>query len=215
MTPSQGLSLIGSSSANGNFGAGVKINVPTVQAGDLLIAVAGTNGSPKTWTTPTGWTAGSGSGQPDGQGLNWWWKVATSTDSGTTVTLKSSSYADGGGVILDYRGAAASPILAVSTLTTNDNGQTGNVTSVQFGAVSWSGSDSVASLLLMSWQPASATVTWPAGYAAEATATDGYGYVAVGADLSSQQTSSLSAESARLSTSQAVVPALQIAVLVG
>ena len=215
VTPSQGLSLIGSSTANGNFGAGVKIKVPTVQAGDLLIAVAGTNGSPNTWTTPSGWTAGSGSGQPDGQGLNWWWKIATGTDSGTTVTLKSSSYADGGGVILDYRGAAASPILAVSSLTTNDNGGNGNVTSVQFGGVSWSGSDSVASLLLMSWQPASTAVTWPTGYTAEATATDGYGYVAVGADLASQETGSLSAQSVHLSTSQAVVPALQIAVLVG
>ncbi|MGO8948434.1 MAG: hypothetical protein ACLQUY_12400, partial [Ktedonobacterales bacterium] len=215
VTPSQGLSLIGSSTANGNFGAGVKITVPTVQAGDLLIAVAGTNGSPNTWTTPSGWTAGSGSGPPDGQGLNWWWKVATGTESGTSITLQASSYADGGGVILDYRGASASPILAVSALTTNDNGGDGGVTSVQFAGVSWSGSDSVASLLLMSWQPTSTAITWPAGYAAQATATDGYGYVAIGADLASQQATSLSTESDTLSASQAVVPALQIAVLVG
>ena len=149
---------------------------------------------------------GVGSGQPDGQGLNWWWKVATGIESGTSITLKASSYADGGGVMLDYRGASASLILAVSTLTTNDNGGNGSVKSVHSAGVSWSGSDSVASLLLMSWQPTSTAITWPAGYGAQATATDGYGYVAVGADLASQQAGSLSTESVTLSASQAVAP---------
>jgi hypothetical protein len=215
VTPGQGISLIGSASANGNFGAGVKITIPTVAAGDLLIAVAGTNGSPNSWTTPAGWTAGTGSGQPDGQGLNWWWKIASGTDSGTAVTLKASSYADGGGVVLDYRGASASPILAVSTLAVNDNGGVGDVTSATFNSVTWTGTDSVVSLLLMSWQPVNAVVSWPAGYSAQATANDGYSFVAVGANLTPVSVSSLSAEKVTLSVSQAVVPALQIAVLVG
>jgi hypothetical protein len=210
-----GRSLIGTSAANGNFGAGVNIKIPTVQTGDLLIAVTGTNGVPNTWTAPTGWTTGAGGGQVAGQGLNWWWKIASGADSATTITLKASSYADGGGIVLDYRGTSASPILAVSTLAANDNGGNGVVTSAQFNGASWSGSASVVSLLLMSWQPTNATVSWPAGYAAQGTATDGYAYAAVGADLSSQSASSLNSQTATLSISQAVVPTLQIAVAVG
>jgi hypothetical protein len=208
------VSLIGSAGANGNFGAGVKIKIPTVQAGDLLLAVAGTNGSPSSWTTPSGWNVGNGGGHPDGQGLNWWWKIATGSDSGTTVTLKSSSWADGGGVVVAYRGASATPIQAVSTLAANDNGGNGNVTSATGNGVSWSGSATVVSLLLMSWQPTNASVTWPAGTTLQATANDGYGFVAVGANLSPQTGTSLSAQTILLSASQAVVPTLQIALLV-
>jgi hypothetical protein len=215
VTYTPGVSLIASASANGNFGGGVKIKIPTVQAGDLLIAIAGTNGSPASWTPPTRWTAGAGSGHPDGQGLNWWWKIAASTDSGATITLKASSYADGGGVVLVYRGAAASPILAVSTLATNDNGGNGKVISAQFNGVSWSGSTSVVSLFLMSWQPANAAVTWPTGCVLQATATDTYGYVAVGANLTPQTVSALNAQTVTLSTSQAVIPTLQVAIAVG
>ena len=211
-----GVTMIGSASANGNFGAGVRLTIPaTTQAGDLLIAVAGTNGSPSSWTTPTGWTAGTGGGHPDGQGLNWWWKIATSVDAGATVTLKASAYADGGGVVLDYRGASATPIQAVSALTTNDNFGNGRVTSAQFAGASWSGSANVVSLLLMSWQPANATVTWPTGYSLQATANDGYGFVTVGANLTTQSVSSLPAQVATLSASQAVVPTLQLAIRVG
>jgi len=213
VTPTVGVTLIGSSTANGNFGAGVKIKAPAVQAGDLLIAAAGTNGSPASWTTPTGWTAGTGSGHPDGQGLNWWWKIATSADSGATITLKAASYADGGGIVLDYRGASASPILAVSALATNDNGGDGHVTSAQFNGASWSGSSSVVSLLLMSWQPANATVAWPTGYSTQATANDGYGFIMAGANLTAQSLSSLSAQTVTLSAAQATVPTLQIAVV--
>jgi hypothetical protein len=129
--------------------------------------------------------------------------------------LKASSWADGGGVVLDYRGPSASPILAVSTLTTNDNGGVGNVTSATFNGASWTGSHSVVSLLLMSWQPSNATIGWPAGYSTQATSTDTYGYVAVGANLTPASVSSLSGGKVTLSVAQAVVPTLQIAVLVG
>ncbi|HZR39500.1 MAG TPA: choice-of-anchor D domain-containing protein [Ktedonobacteraceae bacterium] len=215
VTHTPGVSLIASATANGDFGGGVDIKIPSVQAGDLLIAVAGTNGSPSSWTTPTGWNVGAGAGQPDGQGLNWWWKIASGSESGTTLTLKASSFADGGGVVLVYRGAAATPIEAVSALGTNDNGGNGDVTSAQFNAVSWNSSASVVSLLLMSWQPVNATVNWPAGYTLQATDNDGYSSVMVGANLTAQTASSLGAQTATLSVSQAVVPTLQIAVLVG
>jgi Abnormal spindle-like microcephaly-assoc'd, ASPM-SPD-2-Hydin len=215
VTHTPGVSLIGSTTANGNFGAGVSLQIPSVQAGDLLIAVAGTNGSPSSWTTPTGWNVGASSVPPDDQGLNWWWKIASGSESGTTLTLKSSSYADGGGVALAYRGASATPIEAVSALATNDNNSNGNVTSAQFNRVSWSASASVVNLLLMSWQPVNATVTWPTGYALQATANDSYSYVTVGANLTSQTVSSLSAQTATLSGSEAVVPTLQIAILAG
>jgi N,N-dimethylformamidase beta subunit-like protein/centrosomal CEP192-like protein/ASPM-SPD-2-Hydin domain-containing protein/HYDIN/CFA65/VesB family protein len=215
VTAASGISLIGSTNANGNFGAGVGITVPTVQAGDLLIAVAGTNGAPASWTTPTGWTAGAGGGHPDDQGLNWWWKIASSADSGTNITLKSSSYAEGGAIMLDYRGASATPIRAVSTLATNDNGGVGFVTSAQFNAVSWTGSANVVSLLLVSWNPANTSVTWPTGYAAQATANDGYSFVAAGANLTTQSVSSLSSQTATFSVSEAVIQTLQVALLVG
>lgn len=217
VTHTAGVSLIGSTTANGNFGAGVNLKIPSVQVGDLLIAVAGTNGSPSTWTTPTGWNAGAsaGAGNPDNQGLNWWWKIASGSESGTTLTLKSSSYADGGGVVLDYRGASVTPIQAVSALVTNDNNSNGNVTSAQFNGVSWSTSANVVSLLLMSWQSANATVTWPTGYSLQATANDTYSYVTVGANLTPQTVGNLSAQTTTLSVSEAVVPTLQIAILVG
>ncbi len=210
-----GVTLIGSVTANGNFGAGVAIKLPTVQAGDLLIAVTGANGTPASWTTPTGWTAGAGAGHPDDQGLNWWWKIAATADSGATITLKSASYADGGGIVFDYRGATSAPIAAVSTLSTNDNNTNGNVTSATVNGVSWTGSASVVSLILTSWQPTNATETWPTGYTLQATANDGYGYVAVGANLTSQNVSSLGAQTVKLSAGQSVVPTLQIAIFVG
>jgi hypothetical protein len=208
------VSLIGSARASGNFGGGVKITIPTIQAGDLLIAVAGTNGSPSSWTTPSGWNVGSGGGHPDGQGLNWWWTIAAGSESGTTVTLKSSSWADGGGVVLAYRGMSVTPIQAVSALATNDNDGNGNVTSAPVNGVSWSGSATVVNLLLMSWQPTTATVTWPAGVTLQATANDGYGFVAVGANLVPKTVAGLGAQNVTLSAAQAVVPTLQIALLV-
>ena len=98
---------------------------------------------------------------------------------------------------------------------TNDNFGDGRVTSAQFAGDSWSGSANVVSLLLMSWQPANATVTWPTGYSLQATANDGYGFVTVGANLTTQSVSSLPAQVATLSASQAVVPTLQLAIRVG
>lgn len=216
VTFSPGVLLEGTASANGNFGGGIGIKLPaSVQAGDLLIAVAGTNGSPSSWTTPTGWTVGTGGAHPDGQGLNWWWKIATSGDVGAKVTLKSASWADGGGLVLDYRGASATPVQAVSAMTTNDNGGNGGVTSAQVAGASWSGPTSVVSLALMSWQPASATITWPSGYSLQGMATDTYGFVAVGANLTAQSVSSLPSLTATFSTSQAVIPTLQVAIRVG
>jgi hypothetical protein len=180
---------MGSSSTNGNFGAGIAIRLPaSILNGDLLIAVVGANGTPASWTTPAGWTAGAGGAHPDGQGLIWWWKVATSGDATASVTLKSASYADGGGVVLDYRGTAAAAIAGAGALTINDNNANGtNVASV--GGVSWSGAAPVISLVLMSWQTTTATITWPAGYALQASANDGYGYVAVGANLRTRRVS--------------------------
>lgn len=215
VTHTSGVSLIGSVTANGDFSGGVSLKLPPVQAGDLLIAVAGTNGFPSSWTSPTGWTVGANGGRPDGEGLNWWWKIASGSESGTTLTLTSSSYADGGAIVLAYRGASATPIQAVSTLAANDNGGNGKVTSAQFNSVAWSTSASVVSLLLMSWQPVSTTLALPTSYTLQATANDSYSYVTAGANLTAQTVSSLSTQTATLSVSEAVVPTLQIAILVG
>ena len=52
------------------------------------------------------------------------------------------------------------------------------------------------------------------GYSLQATANDGYGFVTVGANLTTQSVSSLPAQVATLSASQAVVPTLQLAIRV-
>jgi hypothetical protein len=139
--------------------------------------------------------------------------VASGAESGTTVTIKSSAWADGGGVVLAYQGAGSSPITAVSALSTNDNNGDGTNTAT-FGSASWNGPTNVISLLLMSWQTTSATVVWPRGYSLQATANDAYSFVAVGANLSPQSTSNLTAQAVTLSNAEDVIPTLQVAVLV-
>jgi hypothetical protein len=214
-TGQSGLTLIGQSSAQGTFsGGGVKVKVPAAQSGDLLIAVAGTNGKPSSWTVPAGWNVGAGSAHPGGQGLNWWWKTANGSEGGTSVTLKSSSYADGGAVILDYRGATSNPVVAVSSMTKNDNNGVGNVTTPSFAGVSWPTSTKVVDLMLTSWQASSSTVTWPSGYTLQATANDGFDYATVGASLAPQTTSSLASQTVNLSVKEDIVPTLQLAIAV-
>ena len=211
------LTFIKSASAKGNFGAGISITIPaSVQAGDLLIAAAGTNGTPATWRTPRGWNKGAGSGTTQSQGLHWFWKVANGTEGGTKVQLKSSSYADGGGIVAVYRGASGSgPIAGVSSLKTNDNGGSFQVTSATVNGISLSNTTNVVPLILTSWQPSDATVSWPADFIAEASATDGYGHVAIGESLSSLNTSSVNAQTLNFSTAQSVMQTLQIAVSAG
>lgn len=203
---------MGQSSAQGNFGGGIKVKVPADQSGDLLIAVAGTNGTPSSWTVPVGWNVGAGSAHPGGQGLNWWWKKANGSEGGTSVSLKSSGYADGGAVILNYRGATTTPIVAVSSITKNDNSGVGNVTTPAWAGVSWPTSTKVVSLLLTSWQASSSAVTWPAGYTLHGTANDGFDYVTVGGNLTSQTTTNLGSRSATLSVAEDIAPTLQLAI---
>jgi hypothetical protein len=100
-------------------------------------------------------------------------------------------------------------------MATNDNGGVGNVTKPTFNSVSWTGSTSVVSLLLMSWQPNPATVTWPAGFGLQATANDGFDSVASGANLTPQTATSLAAQTATMSKASDVIPTLQIALRVG
>ena len=211
-TPTGGggtITLAGVSEASGNMGDGVSLSMPSQLQGDLLIAVAGTNGSPTAWTAPTGWTSGAGSAAPEGQGLNWWWQVAPSGPP-PAYTFQSSGWADGGIVLLDLRGGRA--IKAVSTITANDNSGVGNVTSAGVQAASWAGSSTVASLLLASWQPAGATLSWPAGFSQLAEADDGYGFVAVGGRLQSQSTSSLPSQTIGYSAPESLIPTLQVAI---
>jgi len=117
-------------------------------------------------------------------------------------------------VILDYRGATASPIVAVSAMTKNDNGGGGNVTTPSFAGVSWPTSTKVAKLMLSSWQASSSTVTWPSGYTLQATANDGFDYATVGANLAPQTTSSVASQTVKLSVAEDIVPTLQLAIAV-
>jgi hypothetical protein len=68
--------------------------------------------------------------------------------------------------------------------------------------------------MLGSWQATTSTVTWPTGYALHATSNDGFDYVAVGANLASQVTTSLGSRTAKLSAAEDIVPTLQLAVAV-
>jgi hypothetical protein len=97
----------------------------------------------------------------------------------------------------------------------NDNNGNGNVTKAQVGGVSWAGRSNVVSLVLMSWQPVAPTVTWPAGYAGQASANDGYSFVSVAAGLAPQLSTSLPGQTVTLSAAEAVIPTLQVAVAVG
>jgi hypothetical protein len=116
-------------------------------------------------------------------------------------------------VVLAYRGAAASPIAGVSVLT-NNLGSGSGITTPSVAGVSLSSASAVVSLLLMSWQPTNTSVTWPTGYASQASANDGFGYVSVGAKLAAQTSSSLPALTVTLSPGEVVAPTLQVVILV-
>lgn len=205
-----------SSSIANNFGGGVTVSAPAGQrSGDFLVAVAGANGTATTWTAPAGWSPGTNSAGPDGQQLRWWSLVVPSTPA-ASYKFSANSYTDGGIVIIDFRGVAAvNPVQAVSLLATNDNSGNGNVTTAAYNSASWTGSATVVTVLLTSWQPTQASITWPAGFSQLATANDGYGFVAVAANLTSASTTGLSAQAAHFSVSQAVIPTIQIALNVG
>lgn len=210
------MTLVGTTNANGNFGGGVRVTAPgSQQQGDLLIGVVGANGTASVWTGPAGWTVGANGGSPDSQALRWWWYVVPASPA-TSYVFTSTGYTDGGVVVIDLRGASgAAPIQGVSALNANDAGGIGNVTSAVCAAVTWSGSTNVVDLLLTSWQPTGATITWPAGFSQMATATDTYGFVAVAGNLTTQAGSNLAPQTATYSVSQAVIPTLQVAIKVG
>jgi hypothetical protein len=172
--------------------------------------VAGVNGSPSGWTAPAGWTPGANSGST-GQGLFWWWQQLPATPL-ASYTFTSTGYTDGGIVLIDLRGQTATPIQAVSARVENNNNWNGNITSAAVNGVTWTGSTKVASLILMSWQASNATAGWPAGFSLLSSANDGYSWVAVGANLTTQTVSSLAAQTVSLSTPQVAVPTLQVAI---
>jgi len=208
------LTYRGSVNASGLFnGAGLSLTLPnTIQPGDLLIAVAGTNGPVSSWVAPTGWTQGQNSGSSDAEGLTWWWKIADGTEAGTSITLQSSSYADGGAVVNVYAGEAANAIAGVSSLTTNDNFGNGHVTSANVGSVSLDNTVTAVPLILASWQPNMTTVSFPEGFGFESAADDGYSFVAVGEAYSSLTTNNFPGYSVSFFPGQAVVQTLQVLV---
>lgn len=181
----------------------------------MLLGVVGANGGATNWTGPAGWTVGGNSASPDGQALRWWWTVVPASPA-TSYLFSSSSYEDGAVVVIDLRGAATTnTIQGVSVMNANDNSGIGNVTSAACASVAWSGATNVVDLLLTSWQPTAANITWPTGFSQMAAATDGYGFVAVGGNLNSQTISSLPSQVANFSVSQSVIPTLQVAIRVG
>lgn len=203
-------------SANGVFsGQGVRVTLPSIiQSDDLLIAVAGTNGPKSSWSTPAGWTQGANSNATDTQAIAWWWKVADGTEGGSTITLKSSRYADGGVVVNVYHGQAADPIAGVSNFTTTDNFGNGHVFSANVSGVTTDSTVSAVPLIFASWQPNATTVTWPNGFAFESAADDRYSFVGVGESLSSLTDTNFPGYTFSFSKGEAVVQALQVLVRV-
>lgn len=206
----------GSTSANGVFsGTGLAITLPTnIQTGDLLIAVAGTNGAKSSWSTPTGWTQGANTNSTDTQGITWWWKVADGSEAGSRVAFRSSKYADGGVVVNVYAGANANPIAGVSNFTTTDNYGNGFVNAANVAGVSLNTSVTAVPLIFVSWQPDASTVTWPAGFAFESTASDGFSTVAVAESLSSMTSDTFPGYTLPISPVEAVVQTLQVLIKV-
>lgn len=213
-TSTKTLTFRTSTQANGLFnGAGLTVPLSSdIYRGDLLIAVAGTNGNVSSWTTPAGWTPGTDTSSPNAQGLMWWWKIADGSEAGSTITLQSSSYADGGAVVNVYEGQAANPIVAVSSLTTSDNYGVGHVTSAGVAGISLDNSITAVPLILASWQPYYSNITSPSGFSFNSTATDGYSYVGVWESYFGQTTNNFPGYTLSFSTGEAVVQALQVLV---
>lgn len=210
------LTYRGSTSANGVFsGSGLSVTLPSnIQAGDLLVAIAGTNGPISSWSTPKGWTRGTNSNTTDTQGLTWWWKIADGSETGSTIRMKSSKYADGGVVVNVYQGATADPIAGVSTFATTDNYGNGYVTSAGVSGMTLGTAVTAVPLIFVSWQPNAATISWPAGFAFESTASDGYATVAVAESLSSITSKIFPGYSLPIVPAQAVVQTLQVLIRV-
>jgi chitinase len=210
------LTFITNVTANGNFGgSGLSLTLPkNIQPEQLLIAVAGTNGQPASWTTPRGWNLGSGSGTKSRQALYYWWKVATGTESGTKVTFKTNKYADGGVVVAVYNGATTNPIAGASSIATNDNNGDGNVQTAAVNGISLNSAATVVPLIIASWQPNASNITWPSGYIFEATATDGYSFVDLAESSNARTTNTLPSQTLNFATPEAVIQTLQLAIRV-
>lgn len=210
------LTFIGSTKASGVFsGAGLSVALPeNIQTGDLLIAVAGTNGPKSAWSVPTGWTLGVNSDSTDTQGITWWWKMANGNEAGTQVVFRSSKYADGGAVVNVYHGQAVSPIAGVSAFTTSDNFGNGFVTSANISGVTLGSEEAAVPLIFASWQESNAAIGWPSGFAFESTASDGFSTIAVAEKLTSLTTTTFPGYTLPISPAQAVVQTLQVLIRV-
>lgn len=209
------LTFRASAQANGIFSDGVAVTLPSnIHSGDLLIAVAGTNGPQTSWYTPAGWTYGTNSNIRDTQGLSWWWKIADGTEAGKTIIFRSSRWEDGAVAVNVYEGQVANPIAGVSKLTTTDNDGVGIVTSAPVAGVSLSSTITAVPLLFVSWQEDASTITWPAGFGFESTASDGFATVDVAERLQSMTTDNFQGYTLLLSPAQAIVQTLQVLIRV-
>lgn len=214
--PQKTLTFRTSASGNGIFSDGVSVTLPTnIQAGDLLIAVAGTNGPKTSWYTPAGWTFGTNSNSIDTQGLFWWWKVADGSEAGQTVTFKSAQWEDGGVAVNVYQGqGAGNPIAGVGRLTKTDNDGVGNVIAAPVAGVSLGSPVNAVSLLFATWQETPATFAWPTGFGFESTASDGFASVDIAEALYSNTSDNFPGYTLSLSPAQAVVQTLQVLITV-
>lgn len=211
-TTAKTLTFRTSVSAQGIFnGQGMRVTLPsTIQSGDLLVAVAGTNGPKSFWSGPAGWTQGTNSNATDTQAITWWWKVADGSEGGSQAVFKSSRYADGGIVVNVYAGEAADPIAGVSRFTTTDNFGNGHVFTANVSGITTDNTVTAVPLIFASWQPNATTVTWPVNVTFESAADDGYSYVGVGEVLSSLTDTQFPGSTLSFSTGEAVVQTLQV-----
>lgn len=89
----------------------VTITVPTVAAGDFMIAAVGHQGTAGvTFTPPTGWALSYTGSDDGGQTIDVYTRTATSSDTGTTHTWTRSASGKWTVTLAAYRGLDAAPV---------------------------------------------------------------------------------------------------------
>jgi arylsulfatase A-like enzyme/PKD repeat protein len=93
------------------------VTVPAaVRAGDALLLMVSANRTDSTLTAPAGWTRLQAAADGTLQSVVWW-RVATATDPGATVTVTASVTTKTDVQLLAYSGVAATPVQAFAVST--------------------------------------------------------------------------------------------------
>lgn len=195
---------VGSTFQTGGGGTNVAktLTKPTgVALNDLLLSIWGLNGATPTWTLPAGFVTNY-QNVSLGEPLALHDKIAGASEP-ASYNFTTSTNCDGGWSLIALRGAdTTTPILGHSA----DWDAGANTTAFSVNSVSWAGAADAVSLIVVTWQATSATVTWPAGWTQivdPTVANDGFEFLAAAVNFTTQSgVTSLPAQSLTLSVGQ-------------